>query len=277
MKIENFIDQALAEDIGSGDHTTLSCVPAHATGRARLLVKDNGIIAGVKMAEMIFNRYDPELKFSLEIPDGSPIKPKDIVFTVEGKSRSILTTERTVLNCMQRMSGIATYTRVCSDLLKGTKARLLDTRKTTPNSRVMEKWAVLIGGGMNHRFGLYDMVMIKDNHADFAGGITKAVHATQAYLQEKNLNLKIEVEARNLDEVKEIIAVGGVHRILLDNFDNDTLRKAVTIIDGKSETEASGGITKSNLHDVAQTGVDFISMGALTHQIKSLDLSLKAY
>ena len=275
--IEEFIEKALAEDIGSGDHTTLSCVPETAAGRARLLVKDKGIVAGVKMAEMIFRYFDPELKFEMLIPDGTAIRPGDVVFTVEGKSRSILTTERTVLNCMQRMSGIATYTRHCCELISGTRARILDTRKTTPNARVMEKWAVKIGGAQNHRFGLFDMVMIKDNHADFAGGITAAIRETIQYLKERNLDLKIEVEARTPEEVEEILKAGGIHRILLDNFSTEQLRKAVETIGGRFETEASGGITKHNLHEVALTGVDFISMGALTHQVKSLDLSLKAY
>ncbi|MFI5203717.1 MAG: carboxylating nicotinate-nucleotide diphosphorylase [Flavobacteriales bacterium] len=277
MNTTEFIKAALNEDIGNGDHTSLACIPAEANQQARLLVKDQGIAAGVELARDIFHFYDKNLVFEELIHDGQPIKQGDIIFTVHGSARSILSCERLALNCMQRMSGIATLTRQMSDLLKGTHAVLLDTRKTTPLFRQIEKWAVKIAGGENHRFGLYDMIMIKDNHIDFAGGISTAVERTKTYLQEKKLNLKIEVEARNINEVNQILNCTGVHRILLDNFTPEEMKKAVDLINGKMQTEASGGITLSTIREYALTGVNYISCGALTHSAKSLDLSLKAY
>ncbi|HZY79145.1 MAG TPA: carboxylating nicotinate-nucleotide diphosphorylase [Cyclobacteriaceae bacterium] len=270
-----FIGAAFREDVGEGDHSSLGSIPAEARSAARLLVKDDGILAGVDMALRIFEFYDPDLIVKQMLKDGDEVKKGDVAFTVEGRSRSILSCERLVLNCMQRMSGIATYTRRLSKLIEGTSARLMDTRKTTPNFRLMEKWAVLIGGGLNHRFALYDMVMLKDNHIDMAGGIRNAIENTRRYLKEKNKNLRIEIETRNLDEVKEAIAVGGIDVIMLDNMSVDTMREAVTLIGGKYKTEASGGITEQTIAEVAKTGVDFISVGALTHSLKSLDLSLK--
>ncbi|MDF2436121.1 MAG: nicotinate-nucleotide diphosphorylase (carboxylating) [Bacteroidota bacterium] len=277
FSIQDFISQALAEDLGDGDHTSLSCIPSAAKGKARLLVKEKGILAGVEMAQKIFKAVDPGLKVMVKMKDGSEITPGDIVLTVEGKSQSILAAERLVLNCMQRMSGIATKTNTMVTLCKGTKARVLDTRKTTPNVRGLEKWAVLIGGGANHRIGLYDMILIKDNHVDYAGGIKQAIEAANAYLKNNKKKLKIEIEARNLDEVKQILEVGNVRRIMLDNFTYKDLRQAVKLINGKYETEASGGINEKTIGKYAKCGVDFISVGALTHNIKSLDLSLKAF
>lgn len=274
--ISNFIKSALAEDLGEGDHSSLGAVPATEISKARLLVKDDGIIAGIEMAEKIFRHFDSSLKIEFFKKDGDAIKKGDIAFIVEGRSRSILSTERLVLNCMQRMSGIATYTDRLTQLIKGTKTQLLDTRKTTPNFRLMEKWAVAIGGGGNHRFALYDMIMLKDNHVDIAGGIKTAIENTKSYLKSINKNLKIEVETRSLKEVGEVLAVGGVDVIMLDNMTIDEMRKAVILINKKYKTEASGGITESTLRKVAETGVDFISVGALTHSVKSLDLSLKA-
>lgn len=274
--LTDFIKSALREDVGDGDHSSLASIPAEAQNQARLLVKDNGILAGVELAEMIFKEVDPNLKVEVLIKDGSPVKVGDIALTVTGKAQSILTSERLVLNCMQRMSGIATFTNRLVKMLEGTNTKLLDTRKTTPNFRICEKWAVLIGGGQNHRYGLYDMVMLKDNHIDYAGGIEKAVKATHEYLKRQGKDLKIEVETRNLDEVKQAIEVGGIHRIMLDNMSPAQMKEAVELIDGRYETEASGGITDQTLREVAETGVDFISVGALTHSIKSLDLSLKA-
>jgi nicotinate-nucleotide pyrophosphorylase (carboxylating) len=274
--LTEFIQAALREDVGDGDHSSLASIPAEAQNQARLLVKDNGILAGVELAEMIFKEVDPNLKVEVLIKDGSSVKVGDVALTVSGKAQSILTSERLVLNCMQRMSGIATFTNRLVKMLEGTNTKLLDTRKTTPNFRICEKWAVLIGGGQNHRYGLYDMVMLKYNHVDYAGSIEKAVKATQEYLKRLGKDLKIEVETRNLDEVKQAMAVGGIHRIMLDNMTPAMMKEAVELIGGQYETEASGGITDETLREVAETGVDFISVGALTHSIKSLDLSLKA-
>jgi len=274
--LEEIIDRALEEDIGSGDHSTLSCVPADASGVAKLLVKDNGIIAGVELAEQIFKRFDPNLHFERLIIDGSRVQKGDIAFIVSGSSRSILSTERLVLNFMQRMSGIATQTAQLVEKLEGTDTILLDTRKTTPGIRYLEKWAVRIGGGENHRFALYDMVMLKDNHVDYAGGITAAIKRSNAYLQENELDLKIEIEVRNLNELEEVLSIGMVDRIMLDNFTPELLKEAIKRIPDSFETEASGGITEENIRAYAETGVQFISVGALTHSVKSLDMSLKA-
>ena len=265
-----------AEDIGDGDHTTLSCIPDTAMGKSKLIIKDNGIIAGVEVAREIFNSFDPALKMTVFINDGAEVKVGDIAFVVEGKVQSLLQTERLMLNIMQRMSGIATLTNTYVQALKGTKTRVLDTRKTTPGLRLIEKEAVKIGGGVNHRIGLYDMIMLKDNHVDFAGGIDKAILLAQEYLKEKGKDLKIEIEVRNFDELDQVMAIGGVHRIMLDNFTPENTLKAVQIIDGKYETESSGGITFATLKDYAQCGVDYISVGALTHSVKSLDISFKA-
>ena len=267
----------MAEDIGDGDHSTLASIPAETVSRAKLLVKEDGILAGVELAWKIFHYVDPNMKVEVKLTDGSEIKKGDIAFTVTGSARSILSTERLVLNCMQRMSGIATKTRQLSSRITGTKAKLLDTRKTTPNFRLLEKWAVAIGGGKNHRIGLYDMVMLKDNHIDFAGGIEQAINRTKDYLRAGNRNLKIEIETRNLDEVKEVLRVGGVDIIMLDNMSTAEMSEAVKLIDGKYEVEASGGITDDTIGEIAKCGVDFISVGALTHTISSLDLSLKAF
>lgn len=275
--INEFISLALAEDIGDGDHSSLASIPADAQNQARLLVKGEGILAGVELAGYIFKAVDPELKVEVLLQDGAQVKYGDVALTVKGKAQSILTAERLVLNCMQRMSGIATYTHYLTSLIAGTGAKLLDTRKTTPNFRIMEKWAVLIGGGHNHRFGLFDMIILKDNHVDYAGGIKEAITATQRYLKEKGKDLKIEVETRNLDEVRQAMETGGIHRIMLDNMSPDMMREAVAMIGGKYETEASGGITEETIRAVAECGVDYISVGALTHSIKSMDLSLKAY
>lgn len=271
-----FINAALLEDVREGDHTSLSTVPENAVGKARLLVKDNGILAGVKLAELIFKTVDPELKIEVLIKDGEPIKYGDIVLYVEGRDRSILTAERLVLNCMQRMSGIATVTKEIVQKLEGTKCKVLDTRKTTPNFRLIEKWAVKIGGGVNHRFGLFDMILIKDNHVDYAGGIKEALLSAQKYLETKNLNIPIEIEVRNIDELKQVLEIGGVIRIMLDNFSFEDIKKALVIIDGRFPVEASGGITPETVRDYALCGVDYVSMGYLTHSVKSLDLSLKA-
>ena len=271
------IKLAFDEDIKDGDHSSLSCIPNNKMGKAQLIVKDQGIIAGIKLAEWIFESIDPTLFMEIKMKDGDKVKKGDIAFTVKGCSISILTAERLVLNCMQRMSAIATKTRDYVELVKGTKTTILDTRKTTPGIRILEKWAVKIGGGDNHRFGLYDMIMLKDNHIDYAGGITKAIDKAKKYLKEKNLNLKIEVEARDLNEVKEIMTTKGVHRIMLDNFTPKDTIKAVKLINGKFETESSGGITSSTIRTYAECGVDFISVGALTHSIYNMDLSLKAY
>ena len=271
------IKLAFDEDIKDGDHSSLSCIPNNKMGKAQLIVKDQGIIAGIELAEWIFESIDPSLFMEIKMNDGDKVKKGDIAFTVKGCSISILTAERLVLNCMQRMSAIATKTRDYVKLVKGTKTTILDTRKTTPGIRILEKWAVKIGGGDNHRFGLFDMIMLKDNHIDYAGGITKAIDKAKKYLKEKNLNLKIEVEARDLNEVKEIMTTIGVHRIMLDNFTPKDTIEAVKLINGKFETESSGGITSSTIRTYAECGVDFISVGALTHSIYNMDLSLKAY
>jgi len=265
-----------AEDIGDGDHTTLSCIPATATGKSQLIVKENGVLAGVEVAREIFHAFDPELKMTEYIHDGAEVKVGDVAFIVEGKIQSLLQTERLMLNIMQRMSGVATRTREYVKALEGTKTRVLDTRKTTPGLRTLEKAAVKIGGGVNHRIGLYDMILLKDNHVDFAGGIDKAILRAKAYLKEKGKDLKIEIEVRNFDELAQVMEVGGVNRIMLDNFTPENTRKAVEIIGGKYETESSGGITFTTLKDYADCGVDFISVGALTHSVKSLDMSFKA-
>lgn len=273
--LHNFIQQALAEDIGEGDHSSLGAIPKDKISRARLLVKDDGIIAGLEMAELIFRTVNPSLKTTFYFKDGDNVKKGDIAFVVEGPAQSILSGERLVLNCMQRMSGIATCTHKLCKLIEGTDAQLMDTRKTTPNFRLMEKWAVAIGGGKNHRFALYDMVMLKDNHIDMAGGIRTAISNVKRYLNEQKKALKIEVETRTLEEVKEVLAVGGIDIIMLDNMSTDLMKQAVALINKKYKTEASGGITESTLRAVAECGVDFISVGALTHSVKSLDLSLK--
>lgn len=275
--IKNFIQTALAEDVGDGDHTSLSTIPSDAKGRARLFVKDTGILAGVALANMIFEEVDANLKVELLLEDGAKISKGDIVLTVAGSSQSILKAERLVLNCMQRMSGIATYTHAMVQLLEGTKTKLLDTRKTTPNFRVCEKWACKIGGAVNHRYALYDMILIKDNHVDYAGGINNAINQALAYLKTTGRKLPVEIEVRNLDELRQVLAIGQVERIMLDNFNFDDLREAVKIIDGKFMTEASGGINETTIRQYAACGVDYISCGALTHHVKSLDLSLKAY
>ena len=275
--LTTFIRTALAEDVGDGDHSALAAIPAGARNRARLLVKDEGLLAGVALAPLIFAEVDPRLTLDIQLPDATLVRPGDIAFTVEGPARSILTAERLVLNCMQRMSGIATYTAHLTSLLGGTQARLLDTRKTTPNFRLCEKWAVLIGGGVNHRYGLFDMIILKDNHVDYAGGIAQALQATKHYLAETGRQLPIEVETRTLAEVEQALAAGGADRIMLDNMSPAQLREAVALVAGRVPLEASGGITEQTIGEIARTGVDFISVGALTHSVKSLDLSLKAY
>jgi len=275
-ELKQIIQNGIREDIGEGDHSSLACIPNDAQGKAKLLVKDNGVIAGVRFAEMIFNYVDADMKMDIFMEDGSQVKYGDVVFHVYGKSQSILKAERLVLNSMQRMSAIATKTKSYVDLLKGTSTRILDTRKTTPGFRAAEKWAVKIGGGENHRFALYDMIMLKDNHNDFAGGISKAIQKTKEYLKNNNLDLKIIVEARNLTEVEEILNSGGVYRILLDNFDFETTRKAVEMIGTKCLTESSGNINERTIREYASCGVNYISSGALTHSVYNMDLSLKA-
>jgi nicotinate-nucleotide pyrophosphorylase (carboxylating) len=270
------ISNAIREDVGGGDYSSLACIPENAVGKAKLLVKEDGIIAGVEFAKRIFKFVDINLKIKTFINDGEIVKYGDVVFHVEGSSQSILKAERFVLNAMQRMSAIATKTNQFAKLLEGTKTKILDTRKTTPGIRAIEKWAVKIGGGENHRFALYDMIMLKDNHIDFCGGVAKAILKTQSYLKDNNLNLKIIVEARSIDEIKEILAVGGVHRILIDNFDFDGTREAVKIIGNKCQTESSGGINLETALKYADCGVDYISSGALTHSVYNMDLSLKA-
>ncbi|HEY5692778.1 MAG TPA: carboxylating nicotinate-nucleotide diphosphorylase [Cyclobacteriaceae bacterium] len=272
-----FIESALAEDIGEGDHSSLGAVPKELISKAKLVIKADGVIAGLDLAEKIFKKFDNTLSVSFSKKDGDIIKSGEIGFVVEGSARSILTTERFVLNCMQRMSGIATYTHQLCSLIKDLPTQIMDTRKTTPNFRICEKWAVSIGGGQNHRYALYDMVMLKDNHIDMAGGIRNAIINTQAYLQSKNKKLKIEVETRSIEEVSEVLRVGGIDAIMLDNMSLAEMKKAVTLINGKYKTEASGGITEKTIRDVALCGVDFISVGALTHSVKSLDLSLKVF
>ena len=274
--IQQFIKNALLEDIGAGDYTSLSTIPENATGKAKLLVKDDGIIAGISLALDIFKAVDAGLKVDVLIEDGALVKYGDIAFYVEGSARSILAAERLVLNTMQRMSGIATTTHQIVEKLSSTNTKVLDTRKTTPNIRFLEKWAVKIGGGVNHRFGLYDMILIKDNHVDYAGGIANAIGAAKSYLINNNLNIQIEIEVRNEAELAEVLNIGGVDRILLDNFNFEQLKKAVKTINKRFITEASGGITPENALAYAECGVDFISMGALTHSVKSLDMSLKA-
>jgi len=274
--LNNFISAAFVEDIGPGDYSSLASIPAEKTGTARLLIKGEGILAGIELAERIFKTFDPKLEVELLLEDGANVKVGDIGLKVSGSAASILSSERLVLNCMQRMSGIATLTNRLTQKIIHTKARLMDTRKTTPNFRLMEKWAVHIGGGINHRFALYDMVMLKDNHVDFAGGIRQAIERTKTYLEANNLNLKIEVETRNLKEVEEVLEVGGIDYIMLDNMDYATMRTAVKMIGARFSTEASGGITEENLVEVAECGVNFISMGALTHSVQSMDISLKA-
>jgi nicotinate-nucleotide pyrophosphorylase (carboxylating) len=276
-KILEILDFALKEDLGDGDHTSLATIPAEASGTAKLLVKDEGILAGVELAKIIFRRLDPSIKMDVLINDGTPVKPGDIAFHVSGSSRSILSAERLVLNFMQRMSGIASKTNELAKLIQDLPTQLLDTRKTTPCVRLMEKWAVRIGGGNNHRFALYDMIMIKDNHVDYAGGIRNAILRTNKYLSENGKDLRIEIETRSLDEVKQVIEVGDVDRIMLDNFSPDEIREALKIIKlHHFETEASGGINADTIRAYAETGVDYISSGALTHSYQSLDLSLKA-
>ncbi|QXV65198.1 carboxylating nicotinate-nucleotide diphosphorylase [Mucilaginibacter sp. 21P] len=274
--IHKFIVNALSEDVGDGDHTSLATIEAGTQGKAKLLVKDTGILAGVELAEEIFREVDPNLKLNIFLRDGAEVKPKDVALEVEGDAQSILKAERLVLNCMQRMSGIATRTHDIVKLLEGTNAKVLDTRKTTPGLRYLEKWAVRIGGGVNHRIGLYDMILIKDNHVDYSGGIRQAIENANRYLRQTGRKLVIEIEVRNLDELEQVLQTGNVNRIMLDNFDFDTLRQAISMINGRYITEASGGITIDNIRDYADCGVDYISVGALTHSVKSLDLSLKA-
>ncbi|MDR1760808.1 MAG: carboxylating nicotinate-nucleotide diphosphorylase [Bacteroidales bacterium] len=274
--VDELIDIALREDIGDGDHTTLSCIPHDLQGQARLLVKEDGILCGVEVVKKIYQKFDPELQIKILIPDGTPIRKGDVAFTVSGKTISILQTERVALNFMQRLSGIATQTQEYVKLLEGTKTRVLDTRKTTPGMRLLEKYAVRMGGGLNHRIGLYDMILIKDNHIDYAGGVTAAITKTKEYLKQHRKNLELVVEARTFDEIREILQF-DVLRILIDNFTPEQTKEAIRIINGKCQTESSGGINKETIRSYAESGVDFISVGALTHQIHSLDLSLKAF
>jgi len=275
--IDLFIKNAVAEDLGDGDHTSLSTIPSNAKGQAKLIIKEDGILAGVELALRIFSHIDAELVVEELIHDGTPVKYGDIALTVSGSTHSILLAERLVLNCMQRMSGIATKTNSIVSLISPYKTKLLDTRKTTPGLRYIEKWAVRIGGGVNHRIGLYDMILIKDNHVDYAGGIANAINAANAYLKANSKDLQIEIEVRNLSELSTVLSTGNVNRIMLDNFEIDDLKAAVKLIDGRYITEASGGITETNIEDYAACGVDYISMGALTHSVKSLDMSLKAF
>lgn len=275
-EINLIIENAIREDVGDGDHSSLACIPQSAKGKAKLLVKDQGLIAGIRFAEKVFHHVDPELSIDLRIEDGQKISKGDIAFYVEGSSQSILKAERLVLNAMQRMSAIATKTATFVEKLEGTGTKILDTRKTTPGIRALEKWAVKIGGGENHRFALYDMIMLKDNHIDFAGGITRAIDKTKEYLSNKDLDLKIIVEARNMNEIREILKSDGIYRILIDNFNYEDTRKAVDLINGKCLTESSGGITLETARSYAECGVDYISSGALTHSVYNLDLSLKA-
>lgn len=274
--IDELLDLAFAEDIGDGDHTTLCCIPDDEIGKSQLIVKEEGILAGVDIAMKVFKKFDPELKATVFIHDGAFVKPGDIAFVVEGKVRSLLQTERLMLNIMQRMSGIATVTHKYMEELKGLKTKVLDTRKTTPGMRMLEKEAVKIGGGVNHRIGLFDMILLKDNHVDFAGGIANAINKAKEYIKNKNKDLKIEIEVRNLDELKQVMEVGGVDRIMLDNFTPELTKEAVKMIGGKYETESSGGITFATLRKYGECGVDYISVGALTHSVKGLDMSFKA-
>ena len=273
---DRLIDLSFAEDIGDGDHTTLCCIPADAMGKSHLLIKEEGILAGVEMAKKVFHRFDPNMQVEVLMGDGSHVKPGDIAMIVSGKIRSLLQTERLMLNIMQRMSGIATTTARYVERLQGTQTHVLDTRKTTPGMRILEKQAVKIGGGVNHRIGLFDMILLKDNHVDFAGGIANAIDRCHKYMDEKGLKLKIEIEVRNFDELDQVIRHGGVDRIMLDNFTVDDTRKAVDIINHRYETESSGGITLDTIRDYALAGVDYVSVGALTHSVKSLDMSFKA-
>lgn len=273
---DRLIDLAFAEDIGDGDHTTLCCIPETAMGKSHLLIKEDGILAGVEVAKRVFARFDPEMKVEVLIGDGAHVRKGDIAMVVSGKVRSLLQTERLMLNIMQRMSGIATMTNKYVERLKGTNTHVLDTRKTTPGLRMLEKQAVKIGGGMNHRIGLFDMILLKDNHIDFAGGIANAINLCHEYLREKGLDLKIEIEVRNFDELRQAMECGGINRIMLDNFSVADTRKAVEMVAGRFETESSGGITFDTIRDYAECGVDFISVGALTHSVKGLDMSFKA-
>ncbi|MEE0973613.1 MAG: carboxylating nicotinate-nucleotide diphosphorylase [Paludibacteraceae bacterium] len=275
-QLDDLIKYWFAEDIGDGDHTSLSCIPATAVGKSRLIIKDTGVLAGVEVAKRIFHAFDPELKINVFINDGAEVKPGDVAFEVEGKVLSLLQTERLMLNIMQRMSGVATVTRKYAKCLEGLKTQVLDTRKTTPGLRLLEKEAVKIGGGTNHRIGLFDMILLKDNHVDFAGGIENAIRSAQKYCQEKGKNLKIEIEVRNFEELERVMRVGGVNRIMLDNFTPENTKKAVDMIGGRYEVESSGGITFDTLRTYAECGVDFVSVGALTHSVKSLDMSFKA-
>ena len=274
--IDDLIKLAFAEDIGDGDHTTLCCIPETAMGKSQLIIKEDGVLAGVEMAKRIFHDFDPELKMTVFIQDGAEVKKGDIAFVVEGKIQSLLQTERLMLNVMQRMSGIATTTRKYAKALEGTKTHVLDTRKTTPGMRILEKMAVKIGGGVNHRIGLFDMILLKDNHVDFAGGIDKAINRAKEYCKEKGKDLKIEIEVRNFDELQQVLDLGGIDRIMFDNFTPEMTKKAVDMVGGRYETESSGGITFDTLRDYAECGVDFISVGALTHSVKGLDMSFKA-
>ena len=273
---ESLLDLAFSEDIGDGDHTTLSCIPADAQGKSRLLIKEDGVLAGIEVAQRIFQRFDPELRVEIFIQDGTAVKVGDVAMLVSGRVQSLLQTERLMLNVMQRMSGIATETRRYVNELAGTKTRVLDTRKTTPGLRMLEKEAVRIGGGVNHRIGLFDMILLKDNHVDFAGGITQAITQARTYIKEKGKDLKIEIEVRNFDELREALECGGVDRIMLDNFSTDNTKRAVEMINGQCEIESSGGITFNTLRAYALCGVDYISVGALTHSVKGLDMSFKA-
>lgn len=275
--INQLLDLAFAEDIGDGDHTTLSTIPADAMGRSRLIIKEEGVLAGVKEAEKVLHKVDPSIKMNVMIEDGARVKPGDIAFTAEGPVRSLLIAERTMLNIMQRMSGVATMTRKYQDELEGLHTKVLDTRKTTPGMRIMEKEAVKIGGGTNHRIGLFDMILIKDNHIDFAGGIEKAIQRAREYCKEHGKDLKIEVEVRSLDDIRRVMAIGGVDRIMFDNFTPELTKEAVALVNGTMETESSGGITIKNLRQYGEAGVDFISVGALTHSVKGLDMSFKAF
>ena len=273
---DRLIDLAFSEDIGDGDHTTLCCIPEDATGQSRLLIKEAGILAGVRVAKEIFRRFDATMQIETLLDDGARVSPGDVAMIVSGKIRSLLQTERLMLNVMQRMSGIATMTAVYADRLKGTKTHVLDTRKTTPGMRMLEKEAVKIGGGVNHRIGLFDMILLKDNHVDFCGGIAQALDRCAAYQKEKGLQLKVEIEVRNFEEIKQVLAHGGADRIMLDNFNVADTRKAVDMIGGRFEIESSGGITLETIRDYAECGVDFVSVGALTHSVKGLDMSFKA-
>ena len=273
---DRLIDLAFAEDIGDGDHTTLCCIPKEAMGKSKLLIKEEGILAGVEIAKEVFRRFDPEMQVEVLMQDGAHVKPGDVAMVVTGRVQSLLQTERLMLNIMQRMSGIATMTHKYVERLEGTKTRVLDTRKTTPGMRMLEKAAVKIGGGVNHRIGLFDMILLKDNHVDFAGGIANAINRCHAYLKEKGKDLKIEIEVRNLDELQQVLDIGGVDRVMFDNFSLADTRKGVEMVGGRYETESSGGITFDTLRDYAECGVDFISVGALTHSVKGLDMSFKA-